>query len=172
MSCRVLKRQVEEEVLNEIVRLARLRDAGAVHGVYLPTAKNGMVRDHYAQLGFTIVEDREECPASRSISDRIPCAGPIFESTNNPMTQTEVLNRLQPIFDDLFMEKVELTPELSANDVEEWDSILQISLSMEVERQFGIRFRVGEVESTTTVGEFASLIARHAAANGTAPGQR
>ncbi len=60
MSCRVLKRQVEEEVLNEIVRLARLRGATAVQGVYLPTAKNGMVRDHYPQLGFTTIEDRDD----------------------------------------------------------------------------------------------------------------
>jgi FkbH-like protein len=61
MSCRVLKRQVEEEVLNEIVRLARIRGAADVRGLYLPTAKNGMVRDHYAQLGFRVVQDREEC---------------------------------------------------------------------------------------------------------------
>ncbi len=88
------------------------------------------------------------------------------------MTQTEVLGRLQPIFDDLFMEKVELTPELSADDVEEWDSILQISLLMEVERQFGIRFRVGEVESTKNIGEFANLIARRAADKGATPGPR
>lgn len=53
MSCRVLKRQVEEEVLNEIVRLAKMRGAKRIRGVYLPTAKNGMVRDHYANLGFT-----------------------------------------------------------------------------------------------------------------------
>ena len=52
MSCRVLKRQVEEEVLNEIVRLARLAGATRIKGVYLPTSKNGMVRDHYAKLGF------------------------------------------------------------------------------------------------------------------------
>ncbi len=88
------------------------------------------------------------------------------------MTQTEVLGRLQPIFDDLFMEKVELTPELSADDVEEWDSILQISLLMEVVRQFGIRFRVGEVESTKNIGEFANLIARRAADKGATPGPR
>ncbi len=55
MSCRVLKRQVEEEVLNEIVRLARIHHAARVRGVYLPTAKNAMVRDHYPNLGFTAV---------------------------------------------------------------------------------------------------------------------
>jgi acyl carrier protein len=81
------------------------------------------------------------------------------------MTQTEVISRLQPIFDDLFMDKVELTPELTANDVEEWDSILQISILMSVERSFNIRFRVGEAESTKNVGEFADLIARRVAGN-------
>jgi FkbH-like protein len=52
MSCRVLKRQVEELVLNELVRLARLRNCSRIRGVYLPTAKNGMVRNHYEGLGF------------------------------------------------------------------------------------------------------------------------
>lgn len=76
------------------------------------------------------------------------------------MTQTEVISRLQPIFDDLFMEKVELTPDLSAADVEEWDSLIQINLSLAVEKAFNIRFRVGEVEATKNVGQFADLIAR------------
>ena len=76
------------------------------------------------------------------------------------MTQSEVIGRLQPIFDDLFMDPVTLTPELSAADVEEWTSLTQISLLMAVEKQFNIRFRVGEVEATQNVGEFADLIAR------------
>jgi acyl carrier protein len=81
------------------------------------------------------------------------------------MTQSEVIARLQPIFDDLFMEKVELTPGLTADDVEEWNSLLQISISLAVEKQFGIRFRVGEVEATKNVGAFADLIARRKAGN-------
>jgi len=48
----VLQRQVEEEVLNELVRLARLRGCSRIRGVYLPSVKNGMVRDHYPALGF------------------------------------------------------------------------------------------------------------------------
>jgi FkbH-like protein len=57
MSCRVLKRQVEEEVLNELVRLALLRGCSRIKGVYLPSAKNGMVRNHYEGLGFSPVLD-------------------------------------------------------------------------------------------------------------------
>jgi acyl carrier protein len=74
------------------------------------------------------------------------------------MNQADVLNRLQEIFDDVFLEPVTVTPALSAKDVPEWDSLLHISLMVAVEKAFGIRFRVGEVEITRNVGEFADLI--------------
>jgi acyl carrier protein len=71
-----------------------------------------------------------------------------------------VIAKLQLIFDDIFLEPVKLTPELSANDVPEWDSLSHIYLLLAVEKAFGIRFRVGEVEGTRNVGEFADLILR------------
>ena len=74
--------------------------------------------------------------------------------------QSEIIAKLQLIFDDLFLEPVILTPALSAKDVPEWDSLTHISLLLAVEKAFGIRFRVGEVEGTRNVGEFADLIAR------------
>ncbi len=74
------------------------------------------------------------------------------------ITQKEVIARLQTIFDDLFLDEVVVTPELSAEDVEEWDSLLHISLVVSIEEAFGIKFRVGEVEATRNVGEFANLI--------------
>jgi FkbH-like protein len=57
MSCRVLKRQVEETVLNELARLALLRGCDRLEGLYLPTAKNDMVRDFYARMGFTLLAE-------------------------------------------------------------------------------------------------------------------
>ena len=60
MSCRVLKRQMEDEVLNEIVRLAKLRGCEVVMGHYLPTEKNEMVRDLFPRMGFALVEERPE----------------------------------------------------------------------------------------------------------------
>jgi FkbH-like protein len=60
MSCRVLKRQVEEEVFNELLRLARHQRLRRIRGVYLRSAKNGMVRDLYATLGFTCTLDEPE----------------------------------------------------------------------------------------------------------------
>jgi FkbH-like protein len=52
MSCRVLGRQVEEATLNLIVAEAKRLGATRLIGAYLPTAKNGMVKDHYLKLGF------------------------------------------------------------------------------------------------------------------------
>jgi FkbH-like protein len=53
MSCRVLGRGVEQFVLNTVVQAARERGIRRIVGEYLPTSKNGMVRDHYAKLDFS-----------------------------------------------------------------------------------------------------------------------
>jgi FkbH-like protein len=53
MSCRVLKRGVEQFLLNHLCEFAGAKGLRAVRGEYIPTAKNGLVRDHYANLGFT-----------------------------------------------------------------------------------------------------------------------
>jgi acyl carrier protein len=42
--------------------------------------------------------------------------------------------------------------------VAEWDSLMQISILVAVEKEFGVRFRTGEVEATRNVGEFCALI--------------
>jgi len=60
MSCRVLKRQVEEEVLNELARLAASRGCSLLQGVYFPTAKNEMVRDFYPRMGFILISENDK----------------------------------------------------------------------------------------------------------------
>ena len=52
MSCRVIGRTVEEVMLAEVLRRARALGYNAVTGTYVPTAKNELVRDLYARLGF------------------------------------------------------------------------------------------------------------------------
>ncbi len=52
MSCRVLGRGVEHATLNLVAAQARALGATRLVGAYLPTAKNGMVREHYTRLGF------------------------------------------------------------------------------------------------------------------------
>lgn len=74
------------------------------------------------------------------------------------MNQAEVIAKLQTIFDTVFLEPVTLSPAISAKDVPEWDSLTHISLMVTVEKAFDVRFRMGEVENTRNVGEFADLI--------------
>jgi predicted enzyme involved in methoxymalonyl-ACP biosynthesis len=56
MSCRVLGRKVEEAMLSEIVRSARLADVQRIVGIYIPSEKNHMVADHYIKLGFAALD--------------------------------------------------------------------------------------------------------------------
>lgn len=60
MSCRVLGRRVEAASLNLLARLAVERGATTLVGAYRCTAKNSMVRDHYARLGFNEIGARGE----------------------------------------------------------------------------------------------------------------
>ena len=57
MSCRVLKRGMEEYVLNQLVRIAKSHGFKKISAEYIPTAKNRMVQDLYRDMGFTKTSD-------------------------------------------------------------------------------------------------------------------
>lgn len=57
MSCRVLGRGMEEFIHNHLLALARERGAKRIVGAYIPTKKNGLVRDLYARLGYAQIRD-------------------------------------------------------------------------------------------------------------------
>ena len=58
MSCRVLKRTMENFVLNNIVNAAKSKGFSKLIGEFIPTAKNKMVKDHYQELGFSEKEGK------------------------------------------------------------------------------------------------------------------
>lgn len=61
MSCRVLKRGMEEFIVNKILQTAADQGFRKVVGEYLPTPKNAMVKDLYEKMGFSrITENRFE----------------------------------------------------------------------------------------------------------------
>lgn len=60
MSCRVLGRGVETMVLREILQQAGAAGITRILGVYRPTERNAMVRDHYEKLGFSLVGEKED----------------------------------------------------------------------------------------------------------------
>ena len=59
MSCRVLKRGMEDAMMDAVVADAAARGIKTIRGYYYPTAKNGMVRDFYAEMGYTQLETDE-----------------------------------------------------------------------------------------------------------------
>jgi FkbH-like protein len=76
MSCRVLGRRVEQAVLHEIVRHARESGIQTLHGIYIPSARNSMVKDHYAQLGFTPQKQQPDGTTTWSLATSTMIAAP------------------------------------------------------------------------------------------------
>ena len=74
MSCRVLGRGVENETLNLVASEALRLGATHLVGRYIPSAKNGMVRDHYAKLGFSFVTEDTDGAATwlMDLADFVP----------------------------------------------------------------------------------------------------
>ena len=57
MSCRVIGRDLEQAMLNELAGLARVRGCKALRGIYVPSARNQLVADLYPRLGFSPATD-------------------------------------------------------------------------------------------------------------------
>ena len=76
------------------------------------------------------------------------------------MDRTEILSRANEIFCDIFDDdELVITDETTAADIEDWDSLEQINILVAMEREFGVKFSVGEVEGLGNVGEMLDLIA-------------
>ncbi|MBB4806624.1 acyl carrier protein [Chryseobacterium defluvii] len=71
----------------------------------------------------------------------------------------EILNKLTGIFrEELDNDEIIITPETTANDIEEWDSLSHIQLIVAVEKAFGVRFTSSEIQSWNNVGEMVETI--------------
>lgn len=75
------------------------------------------------------------------------------------MKKEEVHSKLQDIFRDVFEEDdLIIKDETDADSIEEWDSLIHVSLIANIESDFDIRFSVGEIGELKDVGEMVSLI--------------
>lgn len=75
------------------------------------------------------------------------------------MDTREIYTRLNKVFRDVFDDdSIRVRPETTANDIEDWDSLEHITLISAVEREFRIKFKMGEISSMKNVGEMASII--------------
>lgn len=59
MSCRVLKRGMEDVMFNHFVEMAQINNVQTLFGYYYPTPKNGMVSKLFEQMGFKKIEETD-----------------------------------------------------------------------------------------------------------------
>jgi len=72
-----------------------------------------------------------------------------------------IYEKLTEIFQDTFdNDDVIAAPDLTANDVEEWDSLSHIRVIVAIEEEFDIKFSISEITNLQNVGEMAALIER------------
>lgn len=78
----------------------------------------------------------------------------------------EFEERLTRVFHTVFdNDSIKLTPELTADDVDEWDSLSHINLMIAIELEFGIEFEQSEIQNFANVGELLASIAEKTATN-------
>ena len=79
------------------------------------------------------------------------------------MDKKEVFKRLNKVFRDVFDDdSITVTPKTTADDIEDWDSLEHITLISAVEREFRMKFKMGEISSMKNVGEMADIVAARA----------
>ncbi len=75
------------------------------------------------------------------------------------MTREEVFSGVQDIFRDIFDEDDMIVEDkTSSEDVEDWDSLNHINLVSAIEKEFGIRFALGELMTLKDVGSMIDLM--------------
>ena len=79
------------------------------------------------------------------------------------MDAREVFSRLNRVSQDVFDDDtLHVTPSTTADDIEDWDSLEHITLISAVEREFRMKFKMGEISSMRNVGEMARIVAERA----------
>ena len=81
------------------------------------------------------------------------------------MGEQEIFERLDEVFQDVFDDdRIHVNASTTADDIEDWDSLMHITLISAVEREFRMKFKMGEISSMKNVGEMAQIIAARAKA--------
>jgi acyl carrier protein len=88
------------------------------------------------------------------------------------VTSQEVLSKFTDILRDLLLDdSIELTMESRREDISGWDSFNYINFTVAVEMEFGVKFKIADIESFHDVGaivtEVTRMLATHRSASET-----
>jgi len=75
------------------------------------------------------------------------------------MDEARIYAKLSEVFADVFDDdSINVTSNLSAKDVDEWDSLTHIRLILTVEKAFKVKFSTSEIGKLERVGDLVELI--------------
>ena len=75
------------------------------------------------------------------------------------MSREEILGKVNDVFHDVFDDdSIVVTESTTADDVEDWDSLMHITLISEIESAFGMKFQMKDVVGMKNVGEMLDII--------------
>ncbi|MDR1057397.1 MAG: acyl carrier protein [Coxiellaceae bacterium] len=78
------------------------------------------------------------------------------------MKDKEIVERLNRVFQEVFDDYgIKIYEGMTAADIEEWDSIMQITLVIAVEKEFNIRLNASEVSQLSNIGEMIKLLKKY-----------
>jgi len=77
------------------------------------------------------------------------------------MNRDEIFTKVQDIFRDIFDEDdLVITDSTSSDEIEDWDSLNHINLVSAIEKEFKIRFALGELQTLKDVGAMIDLMVK------------
>jgi acyl carrier protein len=75
------------------------------------------------------------------------------------MPSSSTLEQVRLVMEDVFdVDDLALSPETTADDIDEWDSLSHIRLVVALERRFKIKFRNDELKGLMNVGDLVKVI--------------
>ncbi|HXA64289.1 MAG TPA: acyl carrier protein [Bryobacteraceae bacterium] len=75
------------------------------------------------------------------------------------MDSKGIIQELTPIFADILDQpNLQLHPDSNASNVDGWDSLAHVNLVVAIEKRYGIKFALGELQDLKNLGEMAALI--------------
>ena len=88
-----------------------------------------------------------------------------LQMTENGENNKKIHKKLQEVFREVFdNDKLVINRNMTANDVEDWDSFAQINLIIGCEKIFRLHFDISEIVGLEKVGDMMDLIERKLAA--------
>ena len=77
--------------------------------------------------------------------------------------RSDILARLQDVFQEVFDDdEIVISDDMTADDLEEWDSVMHITLVVAVENEFGMQLNAAEVGKLENVGQMVNILVERA----------